>query len=166
MGIKTEEMVAYLPPKELAENVDWLGILDSFDPSTLHERFVNECARRNSFDTCYKWDTPARPVEERLKSSTTYAQFDRRHLEECVERIETEGLSAVAYKNARAALIKAIGGKGAVEYNRREYERLGDAGRKAQAEEYQRWEQAWQEHHELERKAVEEAIELGIYYYR
>lgn len=32
MGIKTEQMVDYLPPKEITEGVDWLGILDSFDP--------------------------------------------------------------------------------------------------------------------------------------
>ena len=31
MGISTDQMVRNLPPKELTENVDWLGILDSFD---------------------------------------------------------------------------------------------------------------------------------------
>lgn len=134
MGIKTEQMVDYLPPKEITEGVDWLGILDSFDPGTLDQKYVNECARRNPYDTCYKWDTPARPVEERLKSSEIYAGFDRRKLEDWVDRIESEGLIALTYKNARAALIKAIGGKGAVEYNRREYESLGADGRRAQAE--------------------------------
>ena len=45
-------------------------------------------------------------------------------MEECAERIRTEGMSPTAYKLARAALIKAIGEKGAGEYNRREYELL------------------------------------------
>ena len=158
MGIKTEEMVAYLPPKEITENVDWLGILDSFDPASLYDRYINECARRNPFDTCYKRETPVMPVEERIKHSESGANFDRRNLEGWVKRIEDEGLTSLTYKNARAALIKAIGSKGAVEYNRREYERLGETGRKNQEEEYRRWEQKCQE-----RRAQEE--ELDEYYY-
>ena len=162
MGIKTEEMVDYLPPKEITENVDWLGILDSFDPGTLDQRLIDECARRNQYDTCYKWDTPVRPVEERMRSSETYAGFDRRTLETWVNRIETEGLTPTTYKNARAALIKAIGAKGAVEYNRREYERLGLEGRLLQAEEYRRWEEALREQRQRE-KEYEEAF--GRFYF-
>ena len=41
MGIKTEDMVKNLPPKELTTGVDWLGILDSFDPTILDERYIN-----------------------------------------------------------------------------------------------------------------------------
>ena len=51
MGIKTEDMVKGLPGKEITAGVDWLGILDSFDPSRLEEKYINECARRNSYDT-------------------------------------------------------------------------------------------------------------------
>ena len=145
MGIKTEDMVSYLPPKEITEGVDWLGILDSFDPSILYQRYIDECARRNPYDTCYRWDTPARPVAERLEHSDHFVKFRRRDLEDCVKRIETEGLSAVAYRNARAALIRAIGAKGAAEYNRREYDRLGEEGRRLQEAEYRRWEKEWEE---------------------
>ena len=53
MGIKTEDMVRGLPGKEITADVDWLGILDSFDPSKLEERYINECARRNPYETCY-----------------------------------------------------------------------------------------------------------------
>lgn len=161
MGIKTEQMVKYLPPKEITENVDWLGVLDSFDPSKLNQRFVDECARRNPFDTCYRWDTPVRPVEYRLESSETYAKFDRDRLIDCVKRIESEGLTPTTYKNARAALIKAIGGKGAVEYNRREYERLGEDGRKAQVDAYLRWKEECEEI----RRREESAADCGIRYY-
>ena len=65
MGIKTADMVKGLPGKEITADVDWLGILDSFEPSQLEEKYINECARRNSYDTCYRWDTPPRPIEER-----------------------------------------------------------------------------------------------------
>ena len=66
MGIKTEDMVKNLPPKEMTADIDWLGILDSFDPKALSEKYLNECARRNPYETCYKWDTPAMPIDERL----------------------------------------------------------------------------------------------------
>ena len=68
MGIKTEDMVKNLPPKEMTEGVDWIGILDSFDPAALSEHYLNECARRNPYYTCYGWDTPAMPVEEEFST--------------------------------------------------------------------------------------------------
>ena len=79
MGIKTEDMVRGLPPKEVTEGVDWLGILDSFNPKELSARYLNECARRNPFETCYRWDTPYSPVDERLRHpdcSAEYAEED------------------------------------------------------------------------------------------
>ena len=85
-----------------------------------------------------------------------------------MERIENEGLSAVAYKNARAALIKAIGGKGAAEYNRREYERLGEAGRQQQAEDYIRWKADREKRREAEEAEIDadydEMTETGGYW--
>jgi len=66
MGIKIEDFVPALPPKELTGNVNWLSILDSFDPSSLDEKYLNECARRNPYETCYKAEPPFSPVEERL----------------------------------------------------------------------------------------------------
>lgn len=145
MGIKTEDMVNSLPPKEMTPGVDWLGILDSFDPKTLDERFLNECARRNPYDTCYKWDTPSMPIEERLHSTAFGISSDRRNLEYYVKRIEDEGLNASLYKNARMCLIKTIGSIGAHEYNQREYEKLGEEGRKKQEEKYRQFEKEWKE---------------------
>ena len=165
MGIKTEQMVTYLPGKEITEGVDWLGILDSFDPAGLEEKYINECARRNPYDTCYKWESPAMPVEERIKSSESFVAYRRRELEECVRRIENEGLTPLTYKLARAALIKAIGEKGALEYNRREYERLGEEGRKAQAREYARFEKEWKEARAREEQERQETMEAGCYFY-
>lgn len=113
MGIKTEDMVKGLPPKEMTSGVNWLDILDSFDPSLLDEKYINECARRNPYDTGYRWDTPVIPLKERLKHSAAGLRFDRQSLEEYALRIDEEGLNASLYKNARIALIKAIGSKGA-----------------------------------------------------
>ena len=120
MGIKTEDMYKNLPPKVITEGVDWLGILDAFDPTKLEDRFINECARRNPYDTGYKSDPPM-PVEERLKHSKFSIKMDRKDLENWTSRIEEEGLNHSLYSNARRALIKAIGSKGAHEYNNREY---------------------------------------------
>ena len=143
-----------LPGKEMMTGADWIKILDPFDPTVLEEKYINECARRNPYDTCYRWDTPPRPIEERVRHSQWAVKNERQELEGCVRRIEEEGLSPLTYKLARAALIKAIGEKGAAEYNRREYERLGEEGRRMQAEEYTQWEQEW----EARREAQEEDI--------
>ena len=154
MGIKTEDFVKNLPGKEMMAGVDWIKILDSFDPTVLEEKYINECARRNPYDTCYRWDTPPRPIEERVRHSQWAVQNERQELERCAARIEEEGLSPLTYKLARAALIKAIGEKGAAEYNRREYDRLGEIGRRRQAEEYRQWEAEW----EARREEQEENI--------
>ena len=168
MGIKTEDFVKNLPPKELTEGIDWLGILEAFDPTVLEQKYINECARRNPYVTCYKWDEDGiapEPIEGRLKSSKTYLSFVRRDLENCVVRIRKEGLTPTVYKLTRTTLIKAIGEKGAEEYNRREYERLGEEGRKRQAEEYARWSQAWEKKRQAEEEEYKEAIESGAYWY-
>ena len=77
MGVKTEDFVRNIPPKEVTEGIDWLEILDSFDPKTLEEKYINECARRNPYDTCYRWDTPLRPVEERMRHSEWAVKNER-----------------------------------------------------------------------------------------
>mgnify|MGYP002625580607 FL=1 len=162
MGIKTEDFAKNIPPKEVTEGIDWLGILDAFDPTILDDKYINECARRNPYVTCYKWEEDGlapEPIEGRIESSKTYLSFAKRDLEECVERIRTEGMTPTVYKLARAALIKAIGEKGAEEYNRREYERLGEEGRKQQAEGYHRWLQERQRARE-----EQEVLEPGVYY--
>ncbi len=150
MGIKTESFCKNIPPKEMTAGVDWLRILDGFDPAKLEQRFLNECARRNPYETCYRQDTPYSPVEERLKHAEFCVGSYRKDLEDCVNRIEKDGLTPLTYKQARATLIKAIGINGAAEYVRREYERLGEKGRREQAEEYRKWKENWDEQRELQ----------------
>ena len=150
MGIKTEDFCKDIPPKEVTSDVDWLRILDEFDPNTLEQKYLNECARRNPYETCYRFDTPHSPVMERRKHAEFCDQISRRDLEFSVKRIEAEGLTALTYKQARDALIKAVGIKGAVEYVRREYESLGEEGRRRQAEAYRLWEEQLKEQHARE----------------
>lgn len=140
MGIKTEDFVKSLPPKEMTEGVNWLKVLDDFDPSTLEQKYLDECARRNPYETCYKEDPPFRPVAERLHFAEFCVGSYRRDLALAARRIEEEGLTPIAYKNARMELIRNIGIKGAAEVVRQEYERLGEEGRKRQAEAYAAWE--------------------------
>lgn len=168
MGIKTEDFVKNLPPKEITEGIDWLGILDSFDPTVLDEKYINECARRNPYDTCYKWEKDGlapMPVEGRLEHSKSGLKFDRRDLEGYVKRISDEGLTPSLYKLARAALIKVIGSKGAAEYNRREFERLGLDGRRIQAEEYVRWSQERERQRKAEEEEFDRRLEAGEFMY-
>ncbi len=95
MGIKTEDFAKNIPPKEMTGGIDWIGILDSFDPAVLEDKYINECARRNPFETNYNWEEDGiapEPIEDRLSSSQAFASFERRDLESCVKRIEKEGL--------------------------------------------------------------------------
>ena len=155
MGVKTEDFVPSLPPKTVTENIDWFAILDSFDPTVLDEKYLNECARRNPYETCYKWDTPSKPIKERLEFSQRMVRNDRQTLTVAVNRIKKEGLTPLIYKKAREALVRCIGQKGALEYNRREFERLGEAGRKRQAEAYAAYEKARNEKSARQEKIID-----------
>ena len=157
MGIKTEDFCKNIPSKEVTSGVDWLRILDDFDPTAIEQRFLEECARRNPYETCYRTESPHSPVSERLKHAEFCVAMYRKELENCVNRIVNEGLTYLNYKQARAALIKAVGKKGAAEYVKREYEDLGESGRMKQAEEYSRWEQHWNEQLDYEETAYEYA---------
>lgn len=144
MGIKTEDFFNKIPPKELTMGVEWLDILDSFNPSKLETKYVNECARRNPYYTSYMSETPVMPVEERLVHTESIIRFERKELMDYAERIETEGLTMSLYNNARRVLIKLIGTMGAYEYNKREFARLSKKEREIQAQEYADWEMQWE----------------------
>ena len=181
MGIKTSDFIPNLPPKDFKSlteaeiskfsvAVNWLDILDSFNPALIEPRFLNECARRNPYDTCYRWEengTPHSPVEERLRNLKIDVDdgYDRRLLKDCIELIEREGLTRINYNNARALLIKCIGIKGALEYVKREYERLGPEGRKRQEEAYNAFERERQKKREIqerEEQALREATNAAM----
>ena len=84
---------------------------------------------------------PAEPVEKRMELLDFSISMDRKELEKWVSRMGDEGLVPSYYNHARVTLIKLIGSKGAQEYNRREYEELGEEGRARQIEIYKKWEE-------------------------
>lgn len=169
MGIKTEDFVKNIPSKELTENIDWHGILDAFDPTALDDRFLNECARRNPYVSAYKWEEEGlvpEPIEKRMDLLKSSMSYTRRELEDYVSRINTEGLTPSLYKHARTMLIKAIGEKGAEEYICRDYESLGEEGRREQAEAYARWSQDWERQRAIEKQVLAEGYaSRGISYF-
>lgn len=168
MGIKTEDFINNLPPKEITYGINWLDILESFEPKLLEDKYICECARRNPYVTCYKWEEeglPSKPIQERLESSELFLDYTRRDLEACAARIESEGLNPANYRKARNILIKAIGEIGATEYNRREYERLGEAGRLKQNEEYQQWEKEQKRMENIEDRLFDAEFEADGYRY-
>ncbi len=152
MGIKTEDMYRAVPPKEITAGIDWIKILDEFEPSRLNQKYIDECARRNPYETCYKWDEPSRPVEDRMDDLKACMSYYRKDLQRWAERIENEGLTPSLYNNARRELIRNIGMKGAMEYLRREYDQLGETGRKVQRDEYDAWDREWQERNAFEQE--------------
>ena len=172
MAYSNEKIVPNYPGKEPVKGVDWFGILDAFNPKTLEQKYLNDFARRNQYHTCYGWENdglPHSPVAERLKSMKTYLGFRRRELETAVERYEKECAEdadfRIAYKNCRNALSQAIGHKAALEYIQQEYDRLGEEGRKKQAEEYIAWEKKREADRRCEEAEYEEMMEKGYYYY-
>ena len=110
MEIKTSDFIPNLPPKdfnslseaEVAAGFDWLRILDSFDPSQLEQRYLNECARRNPCYTCYGCEAdgiPHSPVASRLRylesavESSLDNRYNRRVVKNCIKLIGREGLN-------------------------------------------------------------------------
>ena len=123
MSYSTEKLIpGLLPPKEETEGVDFLAILDSFDPSVLSEEQLNALAHRNPYHTGksvenefyllggQQYPVPSEPVEGRLRSAKYSMNYDRGELEK-----------KTTYKAKRTALIKAIGSKAAYYIVNREY---------------------------------------------
>ena len=165
MAYSNELIVPGYPGKEPVEGVDWFKVLDGFDPKTIEQKYLNDYARRCSYETCYGWEDdglPYSPVAERLDSMKKYCGFRRRELEEAVKRYEEECAAGMdfttAYKNCRNALSQAICYKAALEYIQQEYDRLGEEGRRRQAEEYA----AWEEKRKVD-EMMEELDEYGYY---
>lgn len=177
MAIATEKFVPNLPPRELSEVLDerlyskaisWLSILNSFDPSTLDPKYLTECVRRNPYASgeMDSDGTPPTPVSERIERANGDFSFTFRELEKCAKRIESEGLNTVTYKYARLALVQAIGAKGVLEYLKIEYERLGEEGRREQANIYAQWlaeRKKRMEREDQEWRKIEERFEDGTY---
>ena len=151
MAVATEKIIpGVLPPKEETEGVDFLGIYDRFDASTLTEEQLLKFAPRHPDMTVpdrdygyYSYGSktypiPVEPAEKRL----SFGEF-------CVKELYRRDILLAAdgwkegkkngYKNARALLIKGISMKACTEYVRRQYQRMSHEERKADQENWDRW---------------------------
>lgn len=149
MAISTDKIIpGVLPPKEYTDGVDFFAILDAFDPALLPIPQLQKFADRDPYVTgktdgrLYNigskvYPIPPTPVEERLHHAQIGPKFDREELKKWVTRYEAGEKSA--YKNTRAALVKAIGGKACLCIVEMEYDELGEGGREKQKEDWQRW---------------------------
>ena len=151
MARSTEQLLpGMIPPKEEpAEAVDFFGILDSVKPETLPEDVLTVFARRDCIiteadreerkdpkDWCSM--APVRPAGERLEMAERMCCRAEEELREKVLKYRTGVRNG--YKNARTALIRAIGLKVNTWYVRREYESLTEQERTEQAERFAAWE--------------------------
>ena len=107
MIIATEKIIpGVLPPKEYTENVDFLAILESFDPSTCTEEALEVFAERNpSIIPTYEEIEIGigLPAAQRYKLAQIMCKADEHDLVAAVRKGD--------YSKCRKALVKAIGTK-------------------------------------------------------
>lgn len=164
MAVATEKIIpGVLPPKEETEGVDFLAILDSIDPSTLTDTQLQKFAPRNPSVTAYgseeryykvggkTYPVPDSPIHERLHHGRFCVQIYRHDLEAAVTAWKSG--SKNGYKNARAALIQAIGYKACAEYVQRIYDRMSEEELVVDQENWDRWSRYCDE-----KRAAEEAL--------
>ncbi len=151
MSVSTDKLIpGVLPPKDEQEGIDFLAILDGFDPSKLSKEVLDVFASRNSFVTekeseirYYEYEgvtslVPNYPAERRLGLGKIVADDDRENLISQVAKYRAEVPNA--YKNCRRDLIKAIGSKTCLYIVEKEVESLSPEQLSKQKEDYDRWE--------------------------
>ena len=136
-----------LPPKEPTLNIDFRGILSTFDPSTLSPAALAEFSRRDQFitstssDGYYTFQGEVRPIPwfttaHRLSLAKIGLKTDMEELERALARVDTPN----GYRAARRCLIKSLGDKARIYLVQKEYDSLTPAQREQQKEDYQRYE--------------------------
>jgi len=159
MAVSTDKLIPdVLPPKDEQEGIDFIHILDAFDPSALSDKVLNAFASRDPYVTAYGSETgyyyyegvteevPDIPAESRLNTGRSVMRFDREELQK--QTAAYEAGQAGAYKKCRAALIKAIGSKTCAYIVEQELKSLTPAQQEKQAVSYARWEQYLKEERE------------------
>ena len=117
MAVSTDKLIpGVLPPKDEQEGIDFMHILDAFDPSALSDKVLDAFAARDPYVTAYGSETgyyyyegvteevPDIPAESRLNTGRSVMRFDREELQK--QTAAYEAGQAGAYKKCRAALIK------------------------------------------------------------
>ena len=165
MAVATEKIISgVLPPKEETEGVDFLGIYDRFDASTLTEEQLLKFAPRHPWMTAldrdngyyrYGSETYAVPVEtvvRRLSFGEFCVKESYRYDIQEAEKGWKEGKKN-GYKQARTALISGISMKACTEYVRRQYRRMSPEELMQEEKNWDRWSR-----YSEERRAEMEAL--------
>lgn len=174
MSVSTDKLIpGVLPPKEPQPDVDFIRILDNFDPSILSWEVLDVFASRNPYLTAYGSEVveyeyegtvrhiPDVPAESRLNSARVHMTFDRENLINQVIRYK-DGLPN-AYKNCRRDLIKAIGSKACLYIVEKEVEALTLEDSRQQKAEYERWKKYVEEsREEWEQELLEDFLFSGL----
>jgi len=139
----TEEILNLLPPKEEPDyEVDFMGILDNFDPTQLTDESIQMLASRNVFETTKnignKLDVFGNqivppPAPHRLKIAENGLIMRRASME---KRLLAYRNKKCSYGSMRAILVAAIGEKTACHIVRKEMENLTHRDKERQAREY------------------------------
>ena len=161
MSVSTEKLIpGLLPPKEgRLEDVDWKGIVERFDPSTLSEKALFELARRNPYETqagvkerLYNYDGKAYPVPgDPVARRLSFVEFRfKREVEEMMQRN--------TYKERRTALIAVIGVKAAVYYVQKQAESMSQEDKREEIENLERWERYCDQRQQEEADILPEGV--------
>lgn len=150
MAVSTDKLIpGVLPPRDEQEGIDFLQILDDFDPSTLSSEVLEAFASRDPYVTAYGSEmsyykaegvsrvVPDIPAESRLSAGQSDVKWDREQLMERIDKYNA-GVPG-AYKKCRQALIKAIGAKTCAFIVERELSSLSQEQREQQKKDYDRW---------------------------
>lgn len=159
MAVSTEKIIpGVLPPKEETAGVDFLSILDSFDPASLSASQLEKFKPRDPYVTGYQkkgekpktylvdgktYPLPNEPAKERAEHGSFSARFDREDLASWQKRYNAgeEGI----YGKTRASLVKAIGTKACAYIAKAEYDAMTPEERKKDQENWDRWSKYWDE---------------------
>ncbi len=177
MSRSTEQLLpGLIPPKEEEqEEVDFLSILESIHPENLSEDILSVFAHRDLFVTeadreerkkdlsDWRNQAPVKPVEERLRMAEISQNADERDLRDKVAKYCAGSWNG--YKNARTALIKAIGSKVNRYLVQREYSHMSENEREEQKKEYEEWHQAaavrWEAEEQMSRVVFDDEMIPG-----
>ncbi len=150
MAAATSKIIPGLvPPREETEGVDFLAIYDSFDPETLTEGQLLKFASKYPLLTGIggedsddeneedMYPIPPMPVAARMKLCLSYEPEYRQGIERAVEKWKKGKKNG--YKDARAALIRAVEVKACMQYAMRQYFHMSIEERQEEQENWDRW---------------------------
>jgi hypothetical protein len=150
MASATDKIIPGLvPPREETEGVDFLAIYDSFDAETLTDEQLLKFAPKyplltgiggEEFSNEIEEDLypiPTMPIAVRMSMCLSYVQTYRRSIERAVEKWKNG--KKTGYREARAALMRAVEIKACTQYVSRQYLHTTKEEMLEEQEKWDRW---------------------------